>query len=80
MLRRSPENVEATLSIDIRNVITITIINLTNLASVPTNYLENLEFIQPIDLRNKASFNELKKLGSYTTRNMAVDSYIIQRV
>ena len=80
MLRRSPENVEATLSIDIRNVITITIINLTNLAGVPTNYLENLEFIQPIDLRNKASFNELKKLDSYTTRNMAVDSYIIQRV
>ena len=71
---------EAVLSIDIRNVITITIINLANLAGVPTNYLENLEFIQPIDLRNKASLNELKKLGSYTTRKMAVECDVIQRV
>ena len=55
ILRRSPENVKAVLSIDVRNLITMTIINLINLVAVPTNDLKNLEFMQDIDLRNTAS-------------------------
>ena len=55
ILRRSPENVEAVLSIDVRNLVTMTIINLINLVAVPTNDLKNLEFMQDIDLRNTAS-------------------------
>ena len=66
------------LPIDIRKVVAKAIINLTNLAVVPTNDLGNLEFMQPTDLGNIVSMLlvESRTLTAILPRKLAVGNYI----